>query len=164
MIVVSDTSPITNLSAIQQIDILRQLYGELLIPQAVYDEMVDLECEVPGTQEVQALSWIQTRQANNRSLVAELQVELDAGESEAIALALELKADRLLIDDYQARVVASRFRLRFTGILGVLLVAKSQGLIIAVKPIVDDLIYQAGFRVNDRVYREIMQMANEVFE
>ncbi|WP_293025391.1 MULTISPECIES: DUF3368 domain-containing protein [unclassified Moorena] len=106
---VSNTSPITNLSAIQKIDILRQLYGVLIIPQAVYNEMVDLPYEVPGSEEVQTLSWIQTRQATNRSLVAELRLEIDAGESEAIALAIELNANRLLIDDYQARVIASRF-------------------------------------------------------
>ncbi|NEO95106.1 MAG: DUF3368 domain-containing protein [Moorea sp. SIO3G5] len=164
MIVVSNTSPITNLSAIQKIDILRQLYGVLIIPQAVYNEMVDLAYEVPGSKEVQTLSWIQTRQATNRSLVAELRLEIDAGESEAIALAIELNANRLLIDDYQARVIASRFGLKFTGILGVLLAAKKQGLIKAVKPIVDDLINQAGFRVSDRVYREIVQMADEVLE
>jgi predicted nucleic acid-binding protein len=162
MIVVSDTSPITNLSAIQHLDILRQLYGELIIPGAVYDEMVNLEYDVPGTKEVQTLSWIRTRQANNRSLVAELRSEIDAGESEAISLAVELSADRLLIDDYQARVVASRLGLRFTGTLGVLLAAKSRGFIMTVKPIVDDLIHQAGFRVSNQVYQEIMRLANEM--
>ena len=49
MIVVSDTSPITNLAAINQLDILHQLYGDIMIPQAVYNEMVSLSSSVPGT-------------------------------------------------------------------------------------------------------------------
>lgn len=61
MIVVSDTSPITNLAAIGQLDLLRQLYKTIIIPQAVYDEMVAVNKIVPGAVEVQSLSWIQTK-------------------------------------------------------------------------------------------------------
>ncbi|MDF5724005.1 MAG: hypothetical protein PUP91_26780 [Rhizonema sp. PD37] len=60
MIVVSDTSPITNLAAICQLDLLRQLYSDVIIPQAVYNEMVGVNKVVPGAVEVQQLSWIQT--------------------------------------------------------------------------------------------------------
>ena len=107
MTVVSNTSPITSLAAIGQLDLLRQLYSSIVIPQAVYDEMAGLGYTVPGAIEVQTLPWIETRQVINRTLVGELQNELDAGESEAIALAIELTADLLLIDEYPGRIIAS---------------------------------------------------------
>jgi predicted nucleic acid-binding protein len=60
VIIVSDTSPITNLAAIGQLDLLRQLYSNVTIPQAVYNEMVGVDRIVPGAVEVQQLSWIQS--------------------------------------------------------------------------------------------------------
>jgi hypothetical protein len=159
--VVSNTSPITNLAAVGQLNLLQQLYGSIIIPQAVYDEMAGLGYAVPGTIEVQTLPWIQTRQVINRTLVTELQIEVDEGESEAIALAVELVAERLLIDDYAGRVAASRFGLNLTGILGVLLVAKHRGFIPTVKPVMDDLMAQAGFRISNQLYADVLQSAAE---
>lgn len=161
MIVVSDTSAITNLAAVGHLNLLQQLYGNIIIPQAVYNEMAGLGYTVPGTIEVQTLAWIQIRQVINRTLVTELQTELDEGESEAIALAIELIADRLLIDDYAGRIAASRFGLNLTGILGVLLVAKRRELIPNVKSVMDDLIAQAGFRISSKLYADVLQAAGE---
>ena len=161
MTVVSNTSPITNLAAVGQLNLLQQLYTRIVIPQAVYHEMAGLRYTVPGTIEVQTLSWIQTQEVIDRTLVTELQTELDEGESEAIALAIELTADRLLLDDYAGRKVASRFGLNFTGVLGVLLVAKHRGLSPSVKAVMDDLIAQAGFRVSNQLYADVLQAAGE---
>lgn len=161
MTVVSNTSPITNLATVGQLNLLQQLYSSIIIPQAVYDEMVGLGYTVPGTIEVQTLSWIQTRQVINRILVTQLQTEIDKGESEAISLAIELTAERLLIDDYIGRTAASRFGLNITGVLVVLLVAKSRDLIPALKPVMDDLILQAGFRISNQLYANILQTAGE---
>ena len=161
MTVVSNTSPITNLAAVGQLNLLQQLYTRIIIPQAVYQEMAGVRYTVPGTMEVQTLSWIQTQEVIDRNLVTELQTELDEGESEAIALAIELTADRLLIDDYAGRTVASRFGLNFTGVLGVLLVAKRRGLSPSVKAVMDDLIAQAGFRVSNQLYADVLLAAGE---
>ncbi|NJL38131.1 MAG: DUF3368 domain-containing protein [Leptolyngbyaceae cyanobacterium SM1_4_3] len=161
MVVVSDTSPITSLAAIAQLDLLRQLYQKVIIPQAVYDEMASLSKAVPGTIEVQTSAWIETRQAENRVLVARLQEELDIGESEAIALAIEIKADRLLIDEAPGRTIAAQLELKFTGVLGVLLAAKHKGIISLVKPVMDDLIVRSSFRVSNQVYMEILKIAGE---
>ena len=135
MIVVSDTSPITNLAAIGQLDLLRQLYSQVIIPQAVFDEMAGLDYEVPGTQEVQTLSWIQVQPVTNSVQVEELSQEIDLGEAEAIVLAIELGANRLLIDDHRGRVAALRLGLNITGILGVLVAAKQRNYVEAVKGI-----------------------------
>lgn len=161
MIVVSDTSAITNLAAVGHLNLLHQLYGNIIIPQAVYNEMASLGYTVPGTIEVQTLPWIQTQQVLNLTLVKELQTELDEGESEAIALAIELVADLLLIDDYAGRIAASRFGLNLTGILGVLLVAKRRELIPDVKSVMDNLISQAGFRISNKLYGDVLQAAKE---
>lgn len=95
-------------------------------------------------------------------LVEALQQELDDGEAEAIALALELKADRLLIDERLGRSVAQRYGIKITGLLGVLISAKMNGLLSAVKPILDNLIEQAGFRVSRDLYVRTLQDVNEM--
>jgi len=110
------------------LNLLEKIYGRITIPQAVYNEIAGLGYVVPGTIEVQTLPWIKTEIVTNRSLVAELQTELDEGESEAIVLAMEFAATRLLLDDLEARIVASRYSLNITGVLGIILVAKSRGL------------------------------------
>lgn len=149
MIVVSDTSPINNLAAINQLDLLCQLYSTVIIPEAVYRELTDPDFPVAGATEVQTFDWIQTRRVNNRAVVDALQNELDIGEAEAIALALELSAEQVLIDERLGRIVAARLNLRYTGILGILIEAKSQGLIPVVKPQLDALSNQAGFWITE---------------
>lgn len=161
MIVVSNTSPITNLAAIGQLSLLQQLYIIILIPEAVFRELVNVSSPVPGTHEVQTLAWIQTRTVVNRELVTSLGQELDPGEAEAIALALELHADLLLLDERRGYQVASRLNLRVQGVLGVLLAAKSRGLISSVKPILDEMIDRAGFWVSQSVYTRFLEQAGE---
>lgn len=116
---------------------------------------------VAGAIEVQSFDWIQTRQVTNRILVEVLQHELDIGEAEAIALSLELEADQVLIDERRGRIVAARLNLRYTGILGILVEAKGQGLIPAVKPLLDALINQAGFWIAEPLYNRVLQIAGE---
>lgn len=164
MIVVSDTSPITNLSAIGQLDLLRQLYINLVIPTAVYNEMVEVDKPVPGGVEVQTLPWIQTQTIVDSQRVIEIQTRqdnIDLGEAEAIVLALELKADLLLMDERRGRAFATSYGLNVTGLLGVLLQAKRGGLISTVKPLIDQLIEQADFRVSSQLYMTILQSSGE---
>ncbi|MBW4491505.1 MAG: DUF3368 domain-containing protein [Oscillatoria princeps RMCB-10] len=161
MIIVSDTSPINNLSAIGQLALLRQLYGTVIIPEAVFRELTDPEFPVAGATEVQTFDWIQTRQVNNRAVVEALRNDLDIGEAEAIALALELEADQILIDESRGRAIAARLNLRYTGILGILIEAKSQGLIPVVKPLLNALINEAGFWIAGSLYNRVLQLAGE---
>jgi uncharacterized protein len=164
VIIVSDTSPITNLAAIAQLDLLHQLYGSVIIPQAVYHEMVGVDEVVPGAVEVQQLSWLQTIAVVNSQQVTEIQEKqdnIDLGEAEAIILSLELKADLLLMDERRGRAVATSYGLNVTGLLGVLLQAKKQGLIPAIKPLMDQLIATAEFRVSKELYAIVLQSADE---
>ncbi|NJK28645.1 MAG: DUF3368 domain-containing protein [Acaryochloridaceae cyanobacterium CSU_3_4] len=164
MIVVSDTSPITNLAAIGQLDLLRQLYETIVIPVAVYNEMVAVGKLVPGAVEVQTLPWIQTQTVANAQSVIDVQSsrdDIDLGEAEAIILALELKAGLLLMDERRGRALAANYGLSVTGLLGVLLQAKRNGLIQAVKPVMDQLIEEADFRISSHLYAIVLKTADE---
>jgi uncharacterized protein len=162
VIIVSDTSPINNLAAINQLHLLHQLYGMVLIPEAVYRELTDPNFPVAGAIEVQTFDWIQTRAVSDRTIVEALSKELDIGEAEAIALAVEIQADQVLIDERRGRLIATRLKLRYTGILGILVEAKSQGLIAEVKPLLDALVNKAGFWVAEPLYNSILQLVNEI--
>lgn len=94
-------------------------------------------------------------------MIQESQENIDWGEAEAIALALELKADLLVMDERRGRAVATSYGLQVTGLLGVLLQAKRNNLIPAIKPLLDQLIEQADFRVSSQLYTTILQSAGE---
>ena len=162
MIVVSNTSPIINLTTIGKLDILQKLYGAIVIPESVYHEIAVTGSGEAGSREVQTFGWIETKKATNRLQVAALQIELDKGEAEAIALALELKADFLLLDERRGRAVASRLGLKSVGILGCLIEAKHKGLIPSIKPILDSLTANAGFWVSESLYNRVLQTAEEL--
>jgi uncharacterized protein len=161
VIIVSDTSPINNLAAINHLHLLQQLYEKVLIPEAVYRELTDPNFLVAGATEVQTFVWIQTRPVQDRTLLEALSNELDIGEAEAIALALEMEAEQVLIDERRGRMVAARLNLNYTGILGILVEAKSQRLIDAVKPLLDDLINKAGFWIAEPLYKSVLRLVDE---
>ena len=161
MSIVSNTSPITNLAAGGQLSLLKQLYDQIVIPQAVYQELVRGGQTIPGAIEVQTLDWIQTRTVTNIAFLSLLKGQLHEGESEAIALAIELKAEWLLIDEQLGRQVAAEQHLRFTGILGILIEVKRKGLIASVKPILDNLIVTAEFWVSPLLHKRVLQTVEE---
>lgn len=160
MIVVSNTSPISNLAGIGQLDLLQRLYGNVIIPPAVYQEILNAGETEPATLAIQTLNWIITQPVTNRSLLESLQTNLDPGEAEAIALAVELKAERLIIDERRGRNEAIQAGLRVTGLLGILLATKQQGLIPKVQPLLDDLLAK-GFWIREALYVEVLRLAKE---
>ncbi|MBD2770607.1 DUF3368 domain-containing protein [Iningainema sp. BLCCT55] len=109
---------------------------------------------------VQTLNWIETRRVTNLALLQSLQINLDLGEAEAIALAVELNAVRLIIDERRGRKEAIKLGVQVTGLLGILLTAKQQGLVPLVQPILDDLIAN-DFWVRKELYTEVLLLAGE---
>lgn len=162
MIIISDTSPISNLLRIEQLHLLKALYGRLIIPEGVYREISGLEAFGIETSWLLETNWIVVQTVQDQLLVAKLKDELDLGEAEAIALSIEVGGDRLLMDERLGRRVAQRFGLKVTGLLGVLVAAKQSDLITELKPLLDALISQAKFRVHPDLYRQILRDVGEV--
>jgi len=150
-----------NLARIGKLDLLHRLYGELIIPKAVWHEVVVEGAEQPGVDEVKAATWIKTQAVTNRQFVSALRQELDAGEAEAIALALEIGAKLLLMDERLGRETARHLGLCYTGLIGVLIEAKRKGLINAIKPHLNALRDMAGFRTGDALYMRVLQDEGE---
>ena len=159
MIVVSDSSALISLAAIERLHLLRDLYGRVLIPEAVYAEVTRQPFERPGAQEVTEAEWIEVRAVQNWTLARVYQI--GRGEGEAIALAVEARPARIIIDEHRARAYAQGLGLRVIGVLGVLLEAKSAGLIPLVKPEIDNLLVIAGSRIAPRLYASILAQAGE---
>ena len=162
MSIVSNTSVLVNLARIGKLDLLCQLHGELVIPEAVWKEVVIKGSGQPGADEIKAAAWIKVRPVTNRQLVHALRQDLDAGEAEAIALALEIGAELLLMDERLGRETAHHFGLRYMGLIGALIEAKHKGLIRSIKPYLDALRDIAGFRISDILYLRILQDEGEV--
>lgn len=161
MIVVSDTSPISNLAKIGQLGLMQQIYGEVLIPQAVYEELLDKRAGEIVITAVESATWLQIEVVQNQELVNKLRNQINIGESEAIALAVAVKADQLLIDERLGRQSAIDLGLQIIGVVGILLTAKHQGLILAVKPVMDALRIQASFRISSQLYEDVLNVADE---
>jgi predicted nucleic acid-binding protein len=160
MIVVADAGPLIALAQIGRFNLLQSLYGQLRIPPAVRDEVVASGRGRPGAVEVSAAAWIRVVEVRDTTAVQLMRDQLDAGESEAIVLALELKADLLLIDEARGRRVAEARGLNKTGTVGTLIVAKRWGLVPAVTPLLDEL-QVAGFRMSETLYQTARALADE---
>jgi predicted nucleic acid-binding protein len=110
---------------------------------------------------IQELGWIVSQPVQNDTIVRALQGELDYGEAEALALAIEIQADLILIDERRARAIAARMGLSVVGVLGVLVEAKHKALVPLLKPILDALITQAGFWVSQHLYERVLHVVGE---
>ncbi|USR91232.1 DUF3368 domain-containing protein [Phormidium yuhuli AB48] len=161
MIVVSDTSALSNLAIVEHLWLLEAIYQTVIIPDVVARELA--VASHPTIPAILQLGWIQTQSLTNFEIANQLQQErgLDAGEANAIALAFEVSADDLLIDERLGRQEAVRLGLPIIGVLGILLVAKQRRLIPEVQSVMDALINQAGFRVSSQLYRRILDLAQE---
>jgi predicted nucleic acid-binding protein len=159
--VVSDTSPISSLFRIGQLTLLQELYFEVVIPLKVWEELLVL---ADSGHDLSALSdavWLRVESTPPSVLLDQLKRTLDPGEAEAIALAKSLPAKLLLIDEKAGRQAAKMEGIPITGLLGVVLEAKSLGLIPLVKPILNQLIEDAKFRIARDLYWEIIELASE---
>lgn len=163
MLVVSNTSPLIGLARVGRIELLRTVYTHLVIPHDVRDELAAGDDDPTTVVDVAALPWIRSQPVAQVHLdqVLSAHPALDVGEAAALALAVELGADLVLLDDKAGRRAAGALGVRYTGLVGVLLVAKAQGHLAAIKPVLDELRAQAGFYLAPRVYADVLQRAGE---
>lgn len=157
MIVVADASPLILLAAVNQLDLLPQLYGQVAVPQTVFDEVVGQGSGRPGAAELQSAPWV----VIHPDPAVPASSTLDSGEAKAIALALRLHADLLVIDERQGRVEAVRSGIEIIGVLGVLMVARDKGLISSLRPVLDQLRQDAGYWISTALYRSALRHADE---
>ena len=159
MIVVSDTSPITNLLKIDRLGLLHSLYGVVVVPYAVAREINFIE---ENRRILVDLDWIETVELKNRTLCESLiGPDLHEGEAEAIALSLELSADVLLIDETFGRSEARNRGIEVTGLIGVLLEAKKVGLIERVTPEIQRLSSETSFWMSPGLIDLALNLAGE---
>lgn len=161
MIVVSDTSCLSGLFLIGHLRIIEQLYGTIIVPHAVWEEFLGLEAFGFNPKTVISILNLKIQSPQNQGLVELLKEQLDPGESEAIALAKEINADLLLLDERLGTSVARNLGLKTTGILGILLEAKRQNLIDTIKPILTDLREKAGFWLSEHLEKQVLRSAEE---
>jgi len=158
-LVVVNTTPIIALSLIGKLDLLRALYGQVVAPPSVEAEVLAGGRDGIGSSELQEASWFRIAALQDPRRAA-LLADLDRGEAEVLALALELNADLVILDERLARQHAKRLGLRLTGTLGVLLKAKQLGLVDAIAPLVDELRI-GGIRLSDAVIAIVLELAGE---
>jgi predicted nucleic acid-binding protein len=159
-LVVVNTTPIIALSLVGQLDLLRLLYGQVLVPPSVEAEVLAGGRDGIGRSELKDATWLRVAPLQDPSR-ADLLADLDRGEAEVLALAQELNADLVIIDERLARLHAKRLGLTLTGTLGVLLRAKMLGHVKTVEPLIARL-RQGGIRLSEVVVTEVLALADEL--
>jgi predicted nucleic acid-binding protein len=147
-----------SLARIGHLELLPRLFGEILVPAAVYRE-VTADRSLPGALAVQEANWLTVCEVSDRSAIDRLSFWLDAGESEVLVLAQELAATAA-IDERRGRSLAASLGVPQTGTVGILLAAKRAGFISALTPLLDQL-SASGVRLSSRLYEEARRLAGE---
>jgi len=156
--IVSNTTPLIHLAKIGKLNLLYEFFGQVNIPKAVYAECIDEKYE--ESVDIKNSDWLLVNSVSNKNLVTALQSDIDKGESEAIALALEINADLILLDDADARRIARLYDLQITGTIGILLRAKYEGKISSFHKAINQL-QDSGFWINKNLKKQLLVEAGE---
>jgi predicted nucleic acid-binding protein len=132
--IVADSSPLIGLARIGQLELLRRFAKRVAVPPAVWEEVSGHSYDAPGAKEVRAAEWLAIEKPPDPDTVASLNLLVDRGEAEAIALAQSIPSSLLLVDDSRARRVAQRLGVRLVGTVGLLGRAKKMGWIPQLRP------------------------------
>lgn len=148
-IVISDTSSLILFHKIDELELLKKVYKDIITTPEVAKEFVE---PLPD--------WINIESAKDKKYQEFLETQIDKGEASAIALAKEIEDPLLLLDDLKARKLAKKLNLNFTGVLGVLNKAKQIGAIDIIKPMIDKLL-KTNFRISQNIIDELLKINNE---
>ena len=160
---VSNTSPISNLASIGRLRLLQSQFSEIWIPAAVSQELDAHPDPVALTATRGAMDegWIKQAPMPASRLADVLSLHLHRGEAETIALAADLKAEIVIVDEQEGRKVAVAMGLQVTGVLGILLRAKRLGEIPALKPEIETLRNKARFFIAPSLETKLLAAAGE---
>jgi predicted nucleic acid-binding protein len=156
--VISNTTPILSLLKIRQLNLLKELYGCISIPSAVYYE-IEAGKDKNFYIDISTVEWIKIEniQVNDSKSYF---FDLDDGEAEVLILAHEQHADLVILDEIMGRRYAQQMNLKLTGTLGILLKAKKNGLIDKISPLLNELIAKGSW-LNPTLVAKIIEMAKE---
>ena len=158
-VVISNTSPIFYLHRLRRLDLLQKLYQEIIVPKAVVAELEAGRRQGEDVPAIDNYEWIKIRAIRSPQILG-LSTDFGPGETEVLVLALEESDSLVIIDEKLARKIARLRGLRVTGTAGVLLKAKQEGHILAVKPFIDRL-QEIHFHLSDNVRTLILSIAEE---
>ena len=155
---VVNSGPLISLARIGRLDLLPEIFGQIVVPRAVFEE-VTKDPALPGAQAIAEAGWLRVVQVSHYGSIERISSSLGAGEREVLALAQELGATAA-IDERRGRKVAEELGIPQTGTVAILLVAKRGGLIPAVTPLLDEL-RSKGVRLSPRLYEDARRLAGE---
>lgn len=160
-LIISNTTPLINFAQIGRMDVLDALFGTITITPAVVDELQAKAGLFPAAAQVSTRAGIRVMTPADSLLVRGIAGRVHRGESECLALAMEHPDSLLLLDDLAARELAASNQLLFTGTLGCLVQAKSQGIISEIRPILQDLRTKARFWISEALEARVLRDAGE---
>ena len=155
--IVSNTTPLIAFARIGELDLLQKIIGYILIPDAVWREVTQAGNRL-GAEEIRNAPWVESRRV--RTIPPELIPLLDPGETEAIALAEEITASELLLDERAARAIATARGVNIIGTAGLLARAKQRGFVTAVRPFLEHMPVE-GFRYSRRFVEGFLKELGE---
>ena len=161
MIIICDASPLIFLGALGKLELLPQLYEQVVTTPTVFKEITDVGEDRQSALDVKNLSWLRVLEPQNKVLQTALGGELDQGESSAIALSFDFEASLLLIDERRGRSVARRLGKDVIGTLGLLILAKNKGLLPQIKSSILHLINVYGFRISPSLLEKVLKQVGE---
>jgi len=158
--VVCNSSPLIHLSKAGKLSLLKDFFQEIFVPEEVWMESVENSGGAPDAKEIEIADWIHPVPIMDADLKKALRLTIDEGEAAAIVLALEQKADIILMDDYDGRAMAREYSLKVIGTIGILLKAKLEGKTHSFKHDLDAL-RSNGFWLDEALYLRLITEANE---
>ncbi|BDU50054.1 DUF3368 domain-containing protein [Haliovirga abyssi] len=158
--VIVNSTPIISLSLIDSLYILKELYGTVFIPKAVYDEVVIKGKSKIGSNNLLECEYIKILEIKNKEAEKLFKTNLHSGEVEVMILYDELNADLCILDDLLARKYAKYLNYNITGTIGVLLKAKEVGLVKNIKQLLFELI-KNGIYIDRKLMKKVLELANE---
>ena len=156
--VISNTTPIITLLSISKLELLRNIYGKIIIPQGVYQEIEEGKNKKFYT-DLSLIDWIEIKSIADKEPLKYIS-DLDKGEAEVIVLANEINADLVIIDEKAGREYAEHFGIKLTGTIGVLLKAKELGIINKIEPLLTKM-KENGIWISQKFINKVLEIANE---
>ncbi|MBW4484703.1 MAG: DUF3368 domain-containing protein [Tildeniella torsiva UHER 1998/13D] len=162
MTIVSDAASLGSLALIDYLWLLEAIYGTVVVSEVVAQELS--MAKNARIQAVLSASWVKVQRPTEGAIATIQQQgqQLDLGDTHTLALALQLNADELLINERRGRQVAQALELSTIGIVGIVIVAKQRALIPSVRRVMDTLVELAGFRISHQLYQKILKFVDEI--